>query len=236
MNLLYTDLPQAAACLAMLRECTERLGAVRDAEVMLELASKYQSKLPEQPDISQLVITWKQQYDSARQQLLAYLQQGPFHELESLLRTVRDTLIAGIHQQEPDELAATIKRHIKQCLSRVLSYRSCMESASLAELHRLRIRIKRLRYALEAGGELLKIGFDCLPLLADIQTRLGTMHDYAVILDILEPGGVPLENYAPFRGYCMDELSAAYRQFLVLWPQFTDRTTLGRLRLLINEQ
>ncbi|MCE5258678.1 MAG: CHAD domain-containing protein [Chloroflexi bacterium] len=238
ISLMRKILPQdqANGCLTLLRTSTGRLGAVRDAEVLLELAADYQKKLPDQAsDINQLILAWQQQRTTAREQLIEYLEQDEYSELEPLLTNLVTRLDeTGAQRVKPDELNDAISRHIQRCLTRALTFTSSMDDTPLKELHKLRIHIKRLRYSLESGGEMLGADYARhLPLLVDMQTQLGTMHDYAVILDMLEPAGEPLEEYAQFRAYCVEQLTEAYGRFLVSWRRFTNPDYQGSFIALI---
>lgn len=231
LRLLNPILPAAEAkeCLGLLKTCTDRLGEVRDAEVMLGLLSDYQAASREQlSDIAVIVVERQEIYDHARDALITYLRGDDYRQLEKAISELASRALSA--PEAPLDLkqpAAFVSGRVKKLEQTIIEFKGKLEDTPLVELHSLRIYFKRLRYTLESAGELFAADYrEVLELLADIQTDLGTMHDYAVMLDFIAQRDQPAGNdLADLATYCVEKLAAAYLTFIGLWfryisPQF----------------
>jgi len=109
--------------------------------------------------------------------------------------------------------------------------------APSAELHRLRVRIKKLRYASEFFGSLWP-GHRIrkyLSSLKDLQQALGTYHDTTMATNLLAnlrgTGGNDIRLAIDrINGWLSNELQRQHEEVIALWSQFTRRTQKLHLR------
>ncbi|MHB9032064.1 MAG: CYTH and CHAD domain-containing protein [Anaerolineae bacterium] len=227
LRLLAPVLPtnEANICLGLLKTCTDRLGEVRDAEVMLGLLSDYQAAPREEySDISAIVGEWQELYNHARDSLIAYLRGDDHCQLEKalseLVSTARSASEAVLAEGQP---AIFISGQVQKLERKIRTFKRKLNDTPLGELHLLRIYFKRLRYTLESASEVYAIDYrDVLELLADIQTELGTMHDYAVMLGyIAQRDKSTVFSLADMSSYCVEKLSSAYLTFIQFWYRYS---------------
>jgi len=188
LRLFAPRLPPGLAeqLLPELRTLTERLGQARDFDVLLsEIAAPVLHAVPREPRLAALIGAVTKRQNSAREAAVRHLQSIADGRL--LLRTT-----ALLHQAPFADTACTAASdtetignyahvRLKRLRNKVLTLAKLAAIDDPASLHRLRIGIKRLRYALEFFSPLLA-GKPLQPLLAELaqlQDELGQLNDLA---------------------------------------------------------
>ena len=135
---------------------------MRDLDVQLERLDRWRDELPDEDAsaLAELTRLLDRERDDARQTLLAGLDSERYERLVSEFSSV---LLAG-PEQGPDRLVAAAGGHRRRRSSPGSSWagtappanaaRKAKRSGIPADYHRLRIRCKRLRYALEFVSEI----------------------------------------------------------------------------------
>ena len=162
-----------------LRQSMERLGRVRDLDVLLaEIAMPVMRALPDEPRLAALVGAVTDRQYAAREAALRYLRSAAHGRL--MLQAA--ALLAGLAEVPAQQtLAAFAEGRLKRLRKRVLLLAEAAVADDPVSLHRLRIGIKRLRYALEffaplASGRALQ---RLLLALGELQDKLGQLNDLA---------------------------------------------------------
>jgi CHAD domain-containing protein len=167
-----------------LRTLSDRLGAVRDLDVLFEGVEAYRLGLePEQrPGLEPLVALWRRQQSLARDLLLAELDS---HRYAGFIDDMKDFLDAGANEAAnvasptlPHRVRDRVPSQIWAAYEAVRAFELVLPWADVETLHQLRIATKWLRYDLEFFGETL--GRDSAHLLdrvVALQDFLGCLHD-----------------------------------------------------------
>ena len=167
-----------------LETIADRLGAVRDLDVLMEGLEAYRLGLDDeqQPGLDPLLSLWRKQRASARNQLIGELDSDRY---ASFVAEMAAFLDAGAHSAAavatptaPHRVRDRAASQIWASYEAVRAYELVFQWADLETLHDLRIATKWLRYALEFFGETL--GPDAPRLLervAALQDHLGCLHD-----------------------------------------------------------
>jgi adenylate cyclase len=164
-----------------LRNLTSHLGQARDLDVLLmEIATPVVQALPGEPRLAALSGAITNRQYSARSNAMRYLESPDYGRLLLLFITqLHLPPFPGDDAAEPlSEFAtARLKRLRKKML--VLAKASSIDDPF--SLHRLRIGIKRLRYALEFFAPLAarRAQTRLLRLLSELQDELGQLNDLA---------------------------------------------------------
>lgn len=171
-----------------LRATGRVLGQVRDLDVFIEKANKYQEAQPEghSDDLAPLINYWIQKRDSAREKLVSYLGSEQYHSFKRKFNVFLHTSGSGakpIQKSAPSpsrvyELAPVM---VYSCLASVRSYDPFLVDAKIETLHALRIEIKKLRYSIEFFQEVM--GADSSSVISDLkmmQDHLGNLNDAQV--------------------------------------------------------
>ena len=167
-----------------LETLADRLGAVRDLDVLIEGLEAYCTGLDEEqrPGLEPLLSLWRRQRANARTQLIAELDSdgyGSFiREMEEFLEAGANTAAAVATPTAPHRVRDRAASEIWATYEAVRAYELVLPWADVETLHDLRIATKWLRYALEFFGETL--GPDGVRLLARVvalQDHLGLLHD-----------------------------------------------------------
>jgi hypothetical protein len=81
-----------------LRRTGRRLGKVRDLDVFIDKARRYQETLPEEqrPDLEPLLKAWEEAREAARQELVAYLQSSRYQAFKEKFYAFVSTPGAGV--------------------------------------------------------------------------------------------------------------------------------------------
>ncbi|MBN1305031.1 MAG: CHAD domain-containing protein [Anaerolineales bacterium] len=166
-----------------LRTAGKMLGAVRDLEVMLDNAGRYLRELPEdsREGAAPLLEFWRRRWAAARQRLLEYLDDESFE----VFKAGFDQFLAqeGAGARKPDahspfRVCECAPVWLYQRYADARTFGPGLESLSLEELHDLRLRFKRLRYAVEFFADVLgETSKDLVTGLKKVQDHLGELND-----------------------------------------------------------
>jgi CHAD domain-containing protein len=227
-----------------LRAIGRALGKVRDLDVFIEKALQYQESHPSSSgeDLEPLVACWGEQRDASRVELIAHLDSHDYAIFKEKFNHFVQTPGKGRRAPQDTSLAeATVRSAapllIYTRLSAVQSYGPRLDSATLDELHALRIEFKKLRYTVEffkeALGEEAKAA---ISVLKKMQDHLGELNDarvaFSMIGDFLagwesRQTGLPLAQRSDPKAIA-DYLSATLSErhhllvtFPEAWEQFT---------------
>ena len=167
-----------------LETIADRLGAVRDLDVLIEGLEAYRLTLDEErrPGLEPLLSVWRRQRASARTQLIGELDSDRY---ASFIKEMEEFLEGGAHSSAavasptaPHRVRDRAASEVWAAYEAVRAYELVLPWADVQTLHELRITAKWLRYALEFFGETL--GPDCSHLLERVvalQDHLGGLHD-----------------------------------------------------------
>jgi CHAD domain-containing protein len=176
-----------------LRRTGRGLGRVRDLDVFIEKARRYQANLPmeEQSHLEPLIEAWRQEREDARQEMIAYLQSPRYQVFKEKFYEFVTTPGAGALPRSEAmpvpylvQEAAPVLIYNRQ--GSVRGFDAILEQASLDQFHALRIEFKKLRYTLEFFREVL--GEEAKSIISEIkglQDHLGDLNDARVAADIL---------------------------------------------------
>jgi CHAD domain-containing protein len=166
-----------------LKRLRDALGAVRDVDIRLEALNAYGGDVPEgdRPALAPLLQHLRAERVRARSAMLRVLDAAPArHWLDSLAHQLATAAASGPSSASRSAPAlrlvpALIRkryRKLRKCARRLTP------ESSMSEFHEVRIRAKKLRYALElAARTYSKPADEMLTALHDFQSRLGTQHD-----------------------------------------------------------
>ncbi|HEX7491435.1 MAG TPA: CHAD domain-containing protein [Candidatus Limnocylindrales bacterium] len=167
-----------------LERLADRLGAVRDLDVLIEGLETYQGSLDERrrPGLEPLLSVWRRQRAHARTQLITELDS---HRYAGFVREMDEFLDAGAHAAAavgtptaPHRVRDRAASEIWAAYEVVRAYEVVLPWAGNETLHDLRISTKWLRYALEFFGETLgPDGPRLLERVCALQEHLGCLHD-----------------------------------------------------------
>jgi CHAD domain-containing protein len=230
-----------------LREIAQRLGAVRDLDVLLEVADVYRDNLPvsEQRALEPLLSDWREHRDDARVLLIRELDSDGYRrwvdDYRDFVRT-EGAAVVPVGPTQPHRVRDTTASRIWTAYEQVRGYEPVLRWADVETLHELRIAGKWLRYTLEFVREAL--GDDAAPLIARVtalQDHLGLMNDADVSASmartfLVEHAGElsPLESAAIGR-YLVSREREVARLRRTIGPSWrgvagvTFRRTLGRV-------
>ncbi|MEW5719464.1 MAG: CHAD domain-containing protein, partial [Chloroflexota bacterium] len=180
-----------------LRRAARLLGATRDLDVFRAQAQRYLDQLPTErkTELDPLLAAWQTQYDSAREELVAYFDSEDYNTFKERFDELLQTPGAGAvpNISEDDEPLPYRVRHVLpqilfEHVAHVRAYDEWISSpdAPLTRYHQLRIACKRLRYALEFFREVLGVDVEGLiEKLKQLQDHLGNLQDAMVACNIL---------------------------------------------------
>ena len=167
-----------------LRILADRLGAVRDLDVLIDGLESYRLGLDpdQQPGLEPLLALWRRQRSSDRDLLIDELDSGRYAEF---LDEMKEFLEAGANEAAnvasptlPHRIRDRVPSQIWAAYEAVRAFELVLPWADVETLHQLRIASKWLRYDLEFFGETL--GPDSTRLLERVvalQDFLGCLHD-----------------------------------------------------------
>ncbi len=163
------------------------LGRVRDLDVIAALLEE--RHLPhlagvEAARLEHLVAALKERRWRAQRKLKATLARGRYARLKDALRDLAQRPRFRKGGGEEGMAARFLADRIHRLARRVSGHRGMTERApSAADLHALRIAVKRLRYVLDFHAETCGLAFDEeRKLTRDLQDCLGAIHDHDVLL------------------------------------------------------
>lgn len=183
MRLFAPRLPAAfsEALLPPLRGLTTHLGQARDLDVLLlEIVAPVVQALPGEPRLAALSGAVTNQQYSARNNALRYLESPDFGRLLLLfIAQLHLPPFTGDDAKEPLSEFATAR--LRRLRKKMLALASASRIDDPLSLHRLRIGIKRLRYALEFFAPLApgQAQTRLLRHLSELQDEFGQLNDLA---------------------------------------------------------
>jgi CHAD domain-containing protein len=167
-----------------LRTLSDKLGAVRDLDVLIEGLEAYCDGLDEEqrPGTEPLLELWRRQRETARRQLIEELDSrgyaGFVRDMDQFLSAGANSAASVAVPTVPHRVRDRAPSLIWSAYESVRAYELVLPWADVETIHQLRIATKWLRYTLEFFGETL--GRDGAMLLARVvalQDYLGCFHD-----------------------------------------------------------
>ena len=174
-----------------IRTLADRLGAVRDLDVLIEAAERYRSSLRTPAALDPLLEEWRGRRDDARHALLRHLDSDEYRDFTKRYGEFLSSPGTGVKDSHDDTPHPQLVRHILPVevwdhFGRVRAYETVMTWASMETIHALRIEAKRLRYLLEFFAEVLGPGLaGAIECLVRLQDHIGEMHDADVTIGLL---------------------------------------------------
>jgi CHAD domain-containing protein len=171
-----------------LRAVAEALGKVRDLDVYRQHLSAYTKQQPaaSRRELRLLNAGLAVPHSALRQSLCDYLLSEAHTEFLSAFAAFVQTPLAGVREGAvelpvPQRVCEVVPRLIYEQYGVVRAYAPLLSTATAEQLHALRIEVKRLRYLIEAFGELLGTRAE-LPVEAckQLQDFLGDLQDSEV--------------------------------------------------------
>ena len=167
-----------------LETIADKLGAVRDLDVLIEGLEAYSTGLNEEqrPGLGPLNTLWRRQRGNARAQLISELDSPSYaafvKEMEEFLEDGANSAAAIASPTSPHRVRDRAASKIWAAYESVRAYELVLPWADVETLHDLRIATKWLRYALEFFGETLGPDFPrLLERVVALQEHLGLLHD-----------------------------------------------------------
>ncbi len=167
-----------------LETISDRLGAVRDLDVLIDGLEAFRLGLDDQqgPGLEPLLSVWRRQRTAARAQLIAELDSDGYasflKDMEAFLDAGANAAAAVATPTAPHRVRDRAASETWAAYEAVRAYELVLAWADIETLHELRIATKWLRYTLEFFGETL--GRDSARLLERVvalQDHLGCLHD-----------------------------------------------------------
>jgi CHAD domain-containing protein len=167
-----------------LETIADRLGAVRDLDVLVSGLEAYRLGLDEEqrPGLEPLLSLWRWQRSAARSELIDELDSDGYasflKEMDAFLDAGANAAAETAGPTAPHRVRDRAASEIWAAYEAVRAYELVLPWADVETLHELRIAAKWLRYALEFFGDTL--GPDTARLLDRIvalQDHLGCLHD-----------------------------------------------------------
>ena len=183
-----------------LRATGRALGRVRDLDVLLEKAEHHLETLPEadRPGLDPLLETWQQERASERDKLLAHLDSESYGHFKQEFNIFTSTPDAEVRHSSGTNSRPDLVQHVLPILvytnlARVRALEGILSSATVEQLHALRIEFKKLRYTLEFFREVLgPQAKGVVEELKAMQDHLGDLNDANVACQLL---GKFIENW-----------------------------------------
>jgi len=220
-----------------LRSTGRKLGSVRDLDVFMEKSQVYLDSLPDEAksDLDPLLESWRNQRQSARAEMLEYLDSEDYSDFKRKFNIFLKTPGAGVRKMRTDipfprtvtELAPVL---IYERLAVVRSFDPFIEDADLDLLHALRLEIKKLRYTVEYFREVLgPESKELIDQFKQMQDHLGDLVDAQVAIELLgkflgnkaiKKEGIPLEGIESYLVYKIEERDRLLSTFPEAWAKF----------------
>ena len=176
-----------------LRTTGRVLGEVRDMDVLLQNAIAYQGNMKEikRPGLEPLLSGWKQTIDKKRAKLTKHLQSEAYYNFKynfNLFLQASEYIGVPLSQNGGTN---SLVRDIVPVLvysryAAVRAYDAILPTASVTQLHTLRIEFKKFRYLLEYFREILGDNAgQSITELKQLQDHLGELHDSDVACQLV---------------------------------------------------
>jgi CHAD domain-containing protein len=176
-----------------LRATGRALGAVRDMDVFIEKAHQYMEELSaeQRSGLEILVEAWQKQRETARDAMLVHLSSSEYADFKRKFNIFVQTPGKGTRLLSPECPVPHLARDAAPVLiysrfAAVRAYDQLLGTATLEQLHALRIEFKKLRYAVEFFREILgKEAKNVIGVLKNMQDHLGDLNDAQVATQLL---------------------------------------------------
>jgi CHAD domain-containing protein len=176
-----------------LRATGRALGHPRDMDVFMEKAHLYLNGLPEdqQTGLDPLLAAWEQERQSARQEMVAYLDSPAYAEFVERFNHFAQTrgegaLSVSVELPVPNRLREVVPVLIYSRMATVRAFEPLLRNARIEQLHALRIEFKKLRYAVEYFREVLgPEARSVIEVIKKLQDHLGELNDANVATQLL---------------------------------------------------
>lgn len=176
-----------------LRATGRALGRVRDMDVFMEKAQHYLDSLPQaqHQGLDPLLLHWQEERDEDRAEMLRHLNSKEYAVFKRKFLAFLVTPGAGARSisdenPTPHQVEQIAPVFIYKRLAAVRAYESILPSASILQMHALRIEFKKFRYTLEYFREVL--GPESKGIIDEVkimQDHLGDLNDADVACRIL---------------------------------------------------
>lgn len=169
---------------APLRELMHKLGRVRDLDVVLtEIINPVIADMPNNPallSLSAMIIERQSRYRREAIQALIQPSYGHLHLQAAALLHSPAFIVPPDHQAQTT-LGEFAQKQLQALHARILKHAARARTDQANSLHRMRISIKRLRYAMEFFRTMMptKVSNKILQNLATNQEKLGQLNDLA---------------------------------------------------------
>jgi CHAD domain-containing protein len=171
-----------------MRRTGRTLGRVRDLDVFIDKARRYQDSLAEEQrqELEPLLEAWGAEREKARQEMVAYLQGDRYQAFKEKFFAFLSMPGEGARPRSTEPPAPYLVREavpalVYTRLASVRAFDAILGNATIEQFHALRIEFKKLRYTLEYFREVL--GEEAKPVINEIkglQDHLGDLHDAQV--------------------------------------------------------
>ena len=220
------------------KDTMRRLGPVRDLHVLLLDLERFldQAELhaAEEERLAALHHQWQQSGQAAEEAARRAANRAAYRECLEAYGDFVETAGAGLPEQR-DPLAPRRVRHqaavhIHRRLAAVRAFDEHLPTATVSQLHTLRIRFKELRYTLKFFEPVL--GWAIESVLADldgIQDHLGDLNDASVALRRMAGMEGQAEGVSLYRAAREEQLSRLVDTFMPVWDTFNDVAWRERL-------
>ncbi len=176
-----------------LRTVGRVLGQVRDLDVILANAMNYQKKQKEdqRPGLEPLLADWQGTIDQQRIIMLKHLQSEQYerfkHNFNLFLQVPEQNESLQMQNGGMNSLLRdAVPVLVYSRYAAVRSYEGILPTASVTQLHALRIEFKKFRYTLEYFKEILGEGANqAVNEIKQLQDRLGELHDADVACQLV---------------------------------------------------
>ncbi len=167
-----------------LRQVGRALGVVRDMDVILAQAIAYRENLKEDKrlGLQPLVTAWEQDINKKRTKLTRHLHSGDYqafkNEFNEFLQASEPSAQPVSYLGMNAHLHDIVPVIVYERYAAVRAYEAVLPSASIRQLHALRIEFKKFRYVLEYFREILgDVAGRAISELKQLQDHLGELHD-----------------------------------------------------------
>jgi CHAD domain-containing protein len=174
-----------------LRATGRALGRVRDLDVFMEKAQHYLDTLPEdhRSGLDPLLDGWREEREKDRGEMMDHLNDTGYADFKRKFLSFLTTPGEGgkkVDPTSPHLVHDILPVLVYTRLGAVRAFASILDSATIEQLHALRIEFKKLRYTLEFFQEVL--GGEAKALIEELkilQDHLGDLNDADVACGIL---------------------------------------------------
>lgn len=206
-----------------LRSIMRRLGRSRDLAVFRLKLDTY-NELADRP-LEDLSAYWQSQQTNGDAALMRYLgepkQQAFFETYRNFTETPALGVLTTTDPWVPEKIGHLAPVLIYQRVAAVRAFDDHLSSATVVQMHRLRIRFKDLRYALQFFEPIL--GAEVQAVLASLkqsQEHLGDLNDVTVAQRFLSEVPGLANSVGRYHAYQQDQQQCLMETFLPVWHDF----------------